>query len=163
MYLDNDFFESMGIFPSPTITVCEEHTTGKAKDFLNKHFEGHHSSKQKISNQSSLDVVEGDEILNTINCFKKDLEDVKDEDWKDWKYLIEIKVNTAKEIEDHIYAEVNILQAAVIKQDIEKVKCITSMALDKEKGCLDYLLQAGMKCKLKGMLEKHCKSAITAI
>ena len=138
----------MDLFPSPSITWCEN-TAKEAEEFRQKFFEGN-LSKSNLKSQSLDEADDSDKILKKSHL----LMDVN-KDWQNLKYLIKIKVgmiNRKEEKQDYIDAEINILQAAVIKQDIEKVKCITSLA--KLQGSLDDLLQAGMKCKLKGEMNK---------
>ena len=74
--------------------------------------------------------------------------------WKDWRYFVRINVpvvniNGKEKQDKNISAEINLIQAVVIKKDIEKVKCITNLALEEGQDYLDDLLKYEMKCLFK--------------
>ena len=65
------------------------------------------------------------------------------EDWKNWKFLVPIKVTVIKEKDEEskiIKAEISVIHAALLKRDIELVKCITNRA------DMDDLLKLEMAC-----------------
>ena len=69
----------------------------------------------------------------------------------DWRYSVEIKVLMVMgsfKKSTKIRANINLLQAAVIKHDIDLVKFITSLALKKSQFNLDNLLKEVMMCDI---------------
>ena len=80
-------------------------------------------------------------------------------DWPNWKFSVQIKVKLVKKNEDQsltkeksvkVEAEINLIQAATIRRDIEQVKIITGIALDQSDDgtILDKLLKEEMVCTL---------------
>ena len=45
---------------------------------------------------------------------------------------------------------VNLIQALIIKQDVEKVKCITELALEEGPDYLDDILRHKFECLIQG-------------
>ena len=75
------------------------------------------------------------------------------QEWKDWKYCVLVKViivNGHEEKPVKVVADVNLIQAAVIKQEIEQVKVITRAALAMEEGrtFLDEILNQEITCNV---------------
>ena len=71
-------------------------------------------------------------------------------DWPKWKFSIQIKVDFVKDKEeksDEINAEINLIQAVTIRQDIEKVKIVTA-TLDMDRVLLEELLKEEISCKI---------------
>ena len=69
----------------------------------------------------------------------------------DWRYSVQIKVlmvNGSFKKSTKITANINLLQAAVIKHDIDLVKLVTSLALKKSQSNLDNLLKEVMMCDI---------------
>ena len=80
-------------------------------------------------------------------------------DWPNWKFSVQIKVKLVKKNEDQsvaeeksvkVEAEINLIQAATIRRDIEQVKIITGIALaqNDDGTILDQLLKEEMACTL---------------
>ena len=110
--------------------------------------------------------------------FKKRLQESKQfgQDWRDWKFSVKIKVTLVKKSKENsaeldieknddkpvevsvnkceektakVDVEINLIQAAVIKCNIEQVKIITSLALsDGGQADLDAILIKEMKCSI---------------
>ena len=71
-------------------------------------------------------------------------------DWPKWKFSIQIKVDLVKDKEEkseEIDAEINLIQAVTIRQDIEKVKIVTA-TLDMDRVLLEELLKEEISCKI---------------
>ena len=127
---DDDFFANVGKVPLPTISPSGENTKDikDVQTFVDKFMEG----------------------TVSITKFKEYLEN--NTDWSEWKFSVQIKVSEEKpegsktiEKSKMIAAEINLIQAAVIKKDVAKVKIITKMAQDKNLG-MENLLESKIKC-----------------
>ena len=71
-------------------------------------------------------------------------------DWPKWKFSIQIEVNFVKdnyEESGEIDAEINLIQAVTMRQDIEKVKIVTS-TLDMDRVHLKELLKEEISCTI---------------
>ena len=86
-------------------------------------------------------------------------------EWPNWKFSVQIKVKLVKKKEDQsateeksvkVEAEINLIQAATIRRDIEQVKTITGIALNRKDGekILDKLLKEKMTCTLLDELKE---------
>ena len=126
----------MAVASVPKISKCDS-TSEEADEFLKTFFEW-----SKPENQNVIDGTP--KKRPKLVDFKADL--VKNKhSWKDWKYKVQILVPMMKggEKKEHkMDAEISLIQAAVIKKDIEKVKCISDLAESEE--FLDEIL----KCKI---------------
>ena len=119
-------------------------TSRDAKDFLEKFIEINHVDK----NLENTETCHAPKKKGSISEFKKALE-VHETALKDWKYSVQVTLDMFKESMEksiEITTEINLIQAAVIKQDIEQVKVIVSTALEKSQSDLDCLLKEEMKC-----------------
>ena len=138
----------MSIFPTPTINVCKNtNSEAEAQDFLEKFFEG--TQNPMPDNQNKYPNSNAPKKKLSINEFESHLIKTND-DWKDWKYSIQILLGMVKGKDKKqvtIDAEINLIQAAVIKKDIEQVRCITSLAKQKGNDNLDHLLRSELKCQ----------------
>ena len=127
--------------------------------------QGMKGCKRKVGMKKSLDkskdTIDGNEKRSKKKGYlvglKSHLKSCPD--WPNWKFSVQIKVKLVKKNEDQsvteeIYvkavAEINLIQAATIRRDIEQVKTITGIALDQKDGdkILDKLLKEEMTCTL---------------
>jgi hypothetical protein len=72
-------------------------------------------------------------------------------DWPKWKFSIQVKVDFAKgndEESGEIDAEINLIQAVTIGQDIEKVKIVTAIAQEMDSVDLVELLKEEISCQI---------------
>ena len=113
-----------------------------------------------------------------MDLFEKRLQESNQsgQDWRDWKFSVKIKVTLVKKSKENsaeldieknddkpvevsvnkweektakVDVEINLIQAAVIKWNIEQVKIITSLALsDGGQADLDAILTQEMKCSI---------------
>ena len=135
----------MSVSGAPNIFKTEP-TNQDAENFLQAFIEWSKPSE----NHGVTDVPT--KTKPTIAEFRSSLKE-HDYSWKDWQYAVQIKVplsNGDEKKEEKICVNVNLMQAVVIKKDLEKVKCITDLALASEKGLdlLHELLEHKMKCQI---------------
>ena len=122
-------------------------TTEEAKEFLQKFIEAK-TLEEYLNYGDAFDVNDAPKQKATFADFKIYLKE-HDPSWKHWNYSVQMKVAIVKgkiEKQVQIFSEINLLQAAIIKQDIDQVKFITSLALEKGQDNLDDLLKQEMKC-----------------
>ena len=121
-------------------------TTEEAKEFLQKFIEA--TTLEEYLNCGDAFDLTAPKQKATFTDFKIYLKE-HDPSWKHWNYSVQMKVAIVKgkiEKQVQIFSEINLLQAAIIKQDIDQVKFITSLALEKGQDNLDDLLKQEMKC-----------------
>ena len=159
----------MGKVPLPKISPSEK-TDQDVQAFIDEFMEG--TSLIPGPKNESISAVNGIKAPKknvSITKFKEYLEENKD--WPEWKFSVQIKVSE-EEIEEQskdytwyrkgfqlskkyksktiekskiIDAEINLIHAVVIKQDIAKVKAIVKMAKDKELD-VEKLLKSKIEC-----------------
>ena len=142
---DDNFFESGAVCTTPIISPYKK-TTEEAKEFLQKFIEA--KTLEEYPNCGDAFDLTAPKQKATFADFKIYLKE-HDPSWKHWNYSVQMKVAIMKgkiEKQVQVFSEINLLQAAIIKQDIEQVKFITSLALEKGKDNLDDLLKQEMKC-----------------
>ena len=159
----------MGKVPLPKISPSGKNTK-EVQTFIDEFIEG---LNPNLNNESigADDGIEAPKKNVSITKFKEYLE--KNKSWSEWKFSVQIKV--LEEIEEKskdqdnipkfrrlskpkkpkklktiekskiIAAEINLIHAAVIKQDIEKVKAIVKIAKDKELD-IKELLKSKIEC-----------------
>ena len=128
----------MSISAAPDINVTKQ-TNSEAEKFLQIFFEW---------SKPSGDCDASPKKRPTVSEFMTALKE-HGSSWKDWQYSVEIKAPVVKgneKKEEMTCAIINLLQAAVIKKDIEKVKCITELASQSGQDFLDELLKSKMEC-----------------
>ena len=99
---DDEFFDSVAVGSVPII-YQSENTNENAKIFLNECIEGKNVEYERYLGSSV--------------------------EWKDWKFMVPIKLvvmNKGKRGEKIVKSEINLIYAALLKQNIELVKYITA-------------------------------------
>ena len=134
---------------------------GSSQDIQDSKVKGRKGKGAKKVQNSSEDTTDGKvkrmKKKGYLVALKSHLE--RNPDWPNWKFSVQIKVKLVKKNEDQsvteeksvkVEAEINLIQAATIRRDIDQVKTITGVALDQndEGEILDKILKEEMSCTL---------------
>ena len=140
---DDDFFESLARDSRQGIGLSKDQSIPEASQCL--------QYIDQLQDDSKI-VSDGNEKASKK---KGHLEGLKNHlnncsDWPKWKFSIQIEVNFVKdnyEESGEIDAEINLIQAVTMRQDIEKVKIVTS-TLDMDRVHLKELLKEEISCTI---------------
>ena len=172
LVLDDYILVDVGKVFTPKISPSSVKTNMDVQTFIDDFMEGTSLiSGTNIESIGAFNTIKAPKKNVSITKFKEHLENNKD--WSEWKFSVQIKVT--EEIEEEskdqdylqkfrrfskskkpkklkiiekpkiIAAEINLIHAAVIKQDIEKVKAIVKIAKN-EKLDLKELLKSEIEC-----------------
>ena len=171
LFSDENFFEDVAITPTAVIKASDK-TCKNAENVLQEFFEISPSQRCRDT------VADAHKKKESMAVFKKRLQESRQlgQDWRDWKFSVQIKVtidkksrenpveldiektddkpaehgvNKSEEKTTKLDVEINLIQAAVIKRNIEQVKIITGLAFnDGGQADLDAILTQEMKCSI---------------
>ena len=138
---DDDFFESFARDSRRFIGLSKDQRIPEASQCL-QYIDHSQDDSENVSNGNASQKkshLEG--LKNHLKNFS---------DWPKWKFSIQIKVDFVKDKDEksgEIDAEINLIQAVTMRQDIEKVKIVTSMAQDMDSVNLVELLKEEISCQ----------------
>ena len=142
-FSDQNFSDRLSVSGAPNIIKTRK-TNQDAENFLQEFIEWCRPSEK----HDAIDVPQ--KKKPTIADFRSSLKEHK-YSWKSWQYAVRIKMPLFKgdeKKEELISVNINLMQAVMIKKDLEKVKCITDLASEKGLDLLHDLLEHKMKCQI---------------